>query len=335
MIDIQQIVGYVSENIHDPVAKFIFTKEIAKKDSASPDFINAYEQLKQSKWYGQLADEQEKNGSWGRFHSMDTSAKCKKKFATTESALGRARELSLTKDDPMIEKCIGIMERYIRDDETWTDNVENHKDNGKSHMFCRPFLTAARLNMFDPQNLVVKPLRNVVVQTLKKAFETGCFDEKFWMQKVKEYHVPNIVAPGSFYGSMLLQNSNCMDDALQRHWLEYIWNIKGGIYYLSSVPPAEKQFLDDKRFDQWLGTLELLSGFSLFPEFVKSDVLAHLICETARLMTDEVNLPPPHPVTGHYAESWRDKNAHKNDIILRIARILVKCQTIDVTEPNR
>ena len=31
LIDIQQIVGYISENSHDPVVKFIYIKEIAKK----------------------------------------------------------------------------------------------------------------------------------------------------------------------------------------------------------------------------------------------------------------------------------------------------------------
>ena len=102
---------------------------------------------------------------------MDSSIKCKKKFTTTESALGRARDLSLTKDDLMIEKCIGIMERYIRGDETWTDNVEKHKDNGKSHMFYRPFWTAARLNMFDPKNQTTRAQAAQVIYNILKLFD--------------------------------------------------------------------------------------------------------------------------------------------------------------------
>jgi len=35
------------------------------------------------------------------------------------------------------------------------------------------------------------------------------------------------------------------------------------------MPPADKRRIEDKRFFEWLSTLELLSGFSLFPEFMK------------------------------------------------------------------
>ena len=326
LINIEQITDYLSENISDSVQQFIFIKEIEKKDSASADYINAYEQLKKSKWYHQLADEQWVDGSWGRFHTQDSKALVKQKFVTTEVALRRAHELGITKDDPLIAMCIELMENYIQGNKTWTDNIEKHKDNGKGHMFCRRFITAARLNMFDSENPAIEPLRCVVVETLKTAFATGCFDGSFWEKKVEEYYVPSIVAPGSFYGSMLLQNSKGMDDTLQRQWLDYIWHIKGGICYVSSVPPAEKQFLEDRQFEQWLSTLELLSGFSLFPNFMKDDVLQHLLNEAARLMNGDAVCN----FKCYYADSYRDKNKYTTDCMLRIARTLVKCCGSDV-----
>ena len=79
----------------------------------------------------------------------------------------------------MIAKCIKIMERYIRGDETWTDYIEKHKDNGKGHLFCRPFMSAANINLFEPENPVIKPLRDVVVETIKTAFANDVFDEIF------------------------------------------------------------------------------------------------------------------------------------------------------------
>ena len=321
MTNIEQIKNYLSDTITDPAQQFIFIKEIVRKDSESIDYIHAYEQLKKTKWYRQLADEQWDDGSWGRFHSQDSKSLVKQTFVTTESALCRARELGVTKDDPLIAKCIKLMEKYIQGNKTWTDNIEKHKDNGKGHMFCRPFMTAARLNMFDSENSAIEPLRCVVVETLKTSFATGCFDGSFWEQKVKEYHVPSIVAPGSFYGSMLLQNSKSMDDTLQRQWLEYIWNAKNGIYYLSSVPPSKKQCIEDRQFNEWLCSLELLSGFSLFSDFMKDDVLPHLLNEVDRLIKSDAvcNL------NSRYADSYRDKNKRNTDSILRIARTLVKC----------
>ena len=323
MIDIQQIIEYLSENVSDSVPKYILTKEIYKKAPTSSEYINAYNDMTQSKWYRELADTQWADGSWGRFHTQDYKLPKKQRFIT-EGMLIRSRTLSLSKDDPMIAKCIKIMERYVRGEETWTDSIEKHKDNGKSHMFSRPFMTVAHINMLDPENPVVKPLRNVVVETLKTAFESGDFDEDFWNQKESEYHVPGIVRPGTLYGSMLLQNTDCMDDILQRHWLDYIWNPSGGIYYVSSVSPADKQNLEDRLFAQWFNSLEVLSGFSLFPDYMKDDVLPHLLTEVERLIKGDVvcNL------TCRYADNYRDKNKRKTDIILRIARLLVK------TEPN-
>jgi len=134
MIDFQQIIEYLCERVFDPVPAFIMQKEILKTPAASPGYVNANEQMRQSKWYRELAGEQWDDGSWGRFHSMDSKATVKQRFATTEDALKRARQLSLTKDDPVVAKCIALMERYVRGEETWRDNIEKHKDGGKSHL---------------------------------------------------------------------------------------------------------------------------------------------------------------------------------------------------------
>ena len=65
--------------------------------------------------------------SWGRFHSMDSRIANKQKFVSTEAALRRLRELGLPKDDPAVAKCIKLMERYIREEETWRDYVEKQR----------------------------------------------------------------------------------------------------------------------------------------------------------------------------------------------------------------
>lgn len=320
MITIQKIIDHLTEHISDPVPKYIFIREICKKSPSSLEFMNAYEEIKQSKWYLELIGEQWEDGTWGRFHSQDSKMQKKQKFSTTEGALGRARELSLTKDDPMITKCLKKLERYVCGDETWTDNIEMHKDGGKGHLFCRPYMSAAVINTFDPKNPYIKPLRDAVVESLTKAFKNGCFDEKVWEQEVRDYRVPSITGPG-MYSSMLLRNVNCMEDSLQRQYLDYIWNGKNGIYYVSSIPPADKRYLEDRRFFEWFSSLELLSDFSLFPEFIRSDILSHLMNEVCRIIDGDFELPG----TSRYSENWRDKNKRKTDTILRIARLIVKC----------
>jgi len=112
-------------------------------------------------------------------------------------------------------------------------------------------------------------------------------------------------------------------DSLQRQYLDYIWHRKDGIYYLANFPLTEKPKLEDKRFYLWLYTLEYMSGFSLFPEFMKDEAFPHLLNETYRLINDDVAIPVSYKI--RYAESCRNKNKRKNDIILRILRLLVKC----------
>ena len=318
--EMQKIIEHIMPVATDPFPRYIFKKEILRETPAVAD-IDA---IHSSKWYRQLADEQWEDGSWGRFHSQDSKTPIKQKFVTTEAALRRARELGLTKADPIMEKCIKLMERYVRGEETWTDNIEKHKDNGRRHLFCRPYMSAVAINMFDPENSFIKPLRYNALDSVKKAFQNEFFDEQVWEQDVREYRVPSIAGTG-MYGIMLFQNTNCMEDKLQKQYLDYIWNGKTGIYYVSSMPPADKRYLEDKRFFEWLSTLELLSGFSLFPEFMKNDALPHLLNETNRLLNEDIIIPASYNT--RYAESWRDKNNRKNDVILRILRLLVKCKS--------
>jgi hypothetical protein len=71
------------------------------------------------------------------------------------------------------------MERYVRGEETWTDNIEKHKDNGKGHLFCRPYQSAAAINTFDPENPYIKPLRDNALESVKKAFVNDFLMKKF------------------------------------------------------------------------------------------------------------------------------------------------------------
>jgi len=64
MMNIRQIIEFLSAHTPDPVPKFIMQKEIFKKPNTCPDYTNAYEQMRQSKWYRELADEQWHDGSW-------------------------------------------------------------------------------------------------------------------------------------------------------------------------------------------------------------------------------------------------------------------------------
>lgn len=318
--DMKQLMEYLLEVTFDPVPQFILQKEICKEVASNSNYMNSYARIKDSKWYQQLADEQMENGSWGRFHTQDTKNETRRKFVTTEHALKRVQELALDKEDPILSKAIKLMERYITSEEAWTDNNENF------YGFETSFksLVAANLSLFDPGNPLIRHKQQICEKNISKALATGNFLEEVWEQ---ENVIDNEILLKAYmvYPMWLLQSTKGISDTIQRQYLNYIWHREHGIYYISTFASSKLEFLESKKFTMWLSSLENLSGFSLFPEFMNNDITPHLYHEINRLMDGNVVLPSAHPISGHYSENWSVKNVRKNDMILRIGRILAKC----------
>ena len=354
MISFQQITDYLSAHISDPVPKYIYTKEILKSSPASNEYIEAYNGMKQSKWYRELAEEQHEDGSWGGRSFGDK----KKKFINTGAALRRVTEMSLSKDDPMVANCVNLLEMYVNGEKEQTDRVEVHEDGGKGNIIWRKFGPAMDLNRLDPDNPLVKPLQKSIVEIYETAFETGYFDEEFFYEAENDYRVYVLAHPRNSCSLTMMSRADCFYESLQRKFLLYVWGKASAIKmkpkinytrkekryqnympsnritYMSNFLPISKKILEENDFTVWLSLLEQLSGFSLFGEFMKEDALPHLLNEAERLIVGDVFLPNPssghvkdcgHDTNGRYAESWRDNNKHKTDMVLRIARILAKC----------
>lgn len=316
MLELQDIIDYLNENMSDPVPKYILSKEIIHSSTS----VSEINKVKETKWYQQLAAEQWDNGSWGRFHTQDTKSPLKNKFVTTEAALRRARELSLDKNDEMVHKTIQLMERYLEGQEKWLDVNEHH------YGFQISFRTivAANLSLFDPKHPLVQEKKEVVAAHLSKAFIDGFLYEDIW-EKENRNSNEVLLRPYMVYIIWLLQNNDFLDKANERDYLKYIWYRKEGIYYCTNGPLSDIHFLESKNFLTWLSGLESLCNFSLFPEFMSMGTSNHLINEIHRLMYENVSLPKTSPIFGHYSETWSNRISRRNDMILRILRVLIKC----------
>lgn len=316
-MDLQVVIDYLLTDAVDPFPQYILRKEVLQETLSSAES----EAIKTSKWYKQLVEEQSENGSWGRFHTQDTHELRKRKFLTSEGALIRARDLSLTKDDPMIHKAIGLMERYLIDKEKWSD--VNKKEDGFITAFKT--LVAANLSLFDPQNPLLLRKKELCAINLAKAFISEELNEEVWESENRKCN-DILLAINAVYPIWLLQNNDLLTDDVQRKLLLWIWNRNDGIYYVSNFPLAELHSLEDKKFTGWLYVMENISNFSLFPEFLNKNIAGHLHNEIYRLMNEDVSLPPAAPMAGHYSEKWSNKKARTNDLILRILRILSKAK---------
>lgn len=312
-------IDYLQENMCDPTPQYILAGEL-QKQTVTESLLTRF---RESKWYQQLLKEQQEDGSFGRFHSMDSSVK-KRKFSTTEAALLRMHDLGLCKNDPMLIKTIQLLIRYINGEQTWTDTVEKHKDNGKGHLHSRFYISAADLCIFDPKNPLLSPFYEVCVNQLANAFRSGNYDEEAWEARNKDYTGCNLQASMA-YPVRLIQNADILEETLQRRYLDYLFHHKEGIYYVSNAAPILPVSVEDKYFSLWLYALDTLSGFSLFPEYAKPVIVPHLLNEMRRLRTEEIHLPSSGQIIGRYSENTRTRDAGRNDLLLRMVRILNKC----------
>ncbi len=76
-------------------------------------------------------------------------------------------------DDPVVAKCIRLMGRYVREEEAWPDYVEKHKDNGRSFIFCRPFLTAVNLKGERHHNMLITSKSGCIVHQVDVRCKKG------------------------------------------------------------------------------------------------------------------------------------------------------------------
>ena len=72
MIELQHVADYLSNAVTDPFQRYILKKEIYREEPTAFDT----KAIHSSKWYNKLINEQWEDGSWGRFHSMDSTKIC-------------------------------------------------------------------------------------------------------------------------------------------------------------------------------------------------------------------------------------------------------------------
>lgn len=312
--ELRNVVDYLDEKLSDPIPRYILKKEILHENVEE-----LKETVRDSKWYKQLKAEQWENGSWGRFHTQDTKMANKQKFVTTESALRRAKELSLEKEDEIVHNAIQLLVRYINDEEDWLD-VEEHHYGFRTALKA---MMAANISLFEPRHPLVQARKKVCAQNIAKAFINESLDEDVWENENRKSD-DILLRSYMQHVTWLLQNNDFLDMETERKYLDFIWNREDGIYYCTRSPLYKPQKLESKQFLYWLSGLESVCDFTLFSEYINQEIYGHLLGEINKLMNGDTMLPDMKPIFGHYAESYRDREMKKSDLILRMMRILVK-----------
>jgi hypothetical protein len=302
----------------DVVPKFLILRDVLKLSPEDTQYRKAKSDMTGSRWIRELAEEQQDNGSFGRFHTQDT--KIKQKIPTTEWAITRGLGLGLSKTDEIIRKTIQHMEHLLNGKELPLDNEEHHY----GFRIAFAYIIASNLAKIDPMHPLLAPKRQACAECVRRAFQSGSFIEEDWKLACRELNevMLNLYM---IHPLTILQSGNesNLSVELERKLLQWIWNRPEGIYYITDQCPGVYQDVNSGQFHQWLHGIELLSDFQLWPEFV-SDAVEHLLCQREGDGLWEYGPKANQNPFVHYSESWRNKNNRKIDCSVRILALLRK-----------
>lgn len=209
-----------------------------------------------------LAAAQLEDGSWGRFHSQDSTAK--QPFPTSEYAIERALALGLNKNQRVLKGAQDYIERHLRGEVTWTDRVEKH-DDPRLWPFYTAFISAGRLAQLEPTHPLLKDKVAFMHSLLHAAFPDCVYDETAEIRAQQELSgIPTRThwsLLSNLYGVILLGAGQPLPTALEDAWLTHIIKKPRGIYYVTNTSLDIMPPIQTKAFCNWLHAHELLSRF--------------------------------------------------------------------------
>lgn len=304
-----------NESVISPFCEYIISKELLRLDEKN--IYEAYKWAVSFKLYAELMSEQLPDGSWGGFYSSITSISKNKNFKSTASAFLRISDLSLDTTDPMVNLSVELCKKYLEGEIKIPDSVGS-KNLVQPVIIRRAIIQC--LSNFEPDNIFVTELREITADRFVKSCERGYFDVEVW----RELDINPTISDFSKDVILLLSYKGIIDDKFQRillscEWERDIWNNK-----LSKFASPE-----EPSFHGWLLRIEKLKNFTLFGEFMAENTAPYLytVCERLCDKEDAINVCVNnyHYHYGQYTESPRSNQHKKNDLLLRIIRILEKC----------
>jgi hypothetical protein len=145
-------------------------RDVLQLPPGGTDLETAHSQMLAHPWVEELAREQHPDGTWGRFHSMDSTIKAR--FPTTEVAIRRALALGLGKEDFILCKAIEFMQRVLERKSSWSDRSEK----SEGWLIGVQAITAATLAQVNPVHPGIVPAWEYWAEIAERSFASGSYD---------------------------------------------------------------------------------------------------------------------------------------------------------------
>jgi len=180
-----------------------------------------------------LLDGQRPNGSFGRFHTMDS--KLKQKIPTTQAAVWLMYDNSFTRENEICENTCLYMERLLNDLSLWPDEWEKNK----WFKPAVPLFIASSLALFDSKDKKYKEICDIWINLLVSAFETNDYSAE--KTNVEAKISLGVEIDGSYIGfhslntlALFAFNNNQIPTDIQKAYLKWLHCFDGVITYTNT-----------------------------------------------------------------------------------------------------
>jgi hypothetical protein len=251
------------EDQPNAIVRHRLLRDVLRQPYGSPDLEAARLQVSAHPWVKELAREQISDGSWGRFHSMDSSRK--NRFPTSEFAIRRALALGLEKESPPLSRAVNFMRSVLHGRTTWSDHVE--KTEGWT--IAVEAITAATLAEVDPECKSILSAWEYWVSIAGLSFHAGTYNVQAEWKAHQERRGRSIhYLPSRYVLTLLGARSASLPASLDRRIVNWMWNNPAGIGYLGTNLQHPEPF----RISNWLESLEILARFQHWREFASGAI---------------------------------------------------------------
>ncbi len=312
----------------EPVQAYIILKDILEVAKSDNLLMNVEEEALRSKWVKELEDAQEPDGSWGRFHSMDSGVK--RKFPTTEHAVRRALALGLDENSSVLAETAAYMSAVIKGDAAWPDRVEHFNE----WPVTTKMITAATLSGISRNHPDLRAVWSLWSELVKRAFSGGGHDPDGEMAAFGELTGINPTRKSTKLANMypltlLSSTDGKLPDNIEKAYLDWLWNNREGIYYLTSSSMDILPEISSKEFPFWLRALDLFTDYSYGERLAENAINYIWGLRGEDGLWDFGNGTKSAGYAKNYcgwllSDSWRESSDRKTDCTIRILLLLKK-----------
>ncbi len=251
----------------DPAPRFRLLRDVLRADPACPAYVRAQAALQGSKWVARLENSQQADGSWGRFHTQDSSVK--QPIPTTEAAIHEALGIGLDGTHPVLARVIPLLLAYMDGRLDWPDPPEKH-DNPLAWYVWERHYAAAALAQIDPTHPSLDVFWALWAEALTAAFQSGAYDRQREIAVLNDLLQCRMKNPVPFHVLppllILSAGGRRLPQELERRVLDFVLHYPRGIYYVYDQAISNPPPLAAKHFWNWFRAHQLLSRFPLWKE---------------------------------------------------------------------